>query len=341
MKSESVNVTVTESDEGRKSVISIGSSSAIADNDSNECTSEPENVVSYEEPLPEMLEDIVKGDELDDDVFQPAAESTMIATNFPIGNNESVCVGEAETIWSAERPGSLTDVEPKIERTSSIDEKHKYVDTERRRSNDEKGEILELPPKPVIVTDFGAGIVKVNDTIVHIRKKSRDIGQHSKKDEEPELMKVFARRSLKVKETDDIEQMLQDTVKSRDSDKENEDTNAPLQKTKTMDTVSSNAVQSKPVFSKFQRNFSHEPDKVVLAANVNENRQRCKSIPSEMEKCEKLPTSVPKNECPPTVAVSLPLASEDKGVTPFKRIQQRREEWEKRAQQAMKIHGTK
>lgn len=412
---DSINVTVTESADGQRSIISIGGSPVLIpeSDSSSEFAVEPcklaveveDETAIIVEPLPELLEDTIKMEELDDDVFQPTEAPSPPAAPTSLPPFDDYRVSATDTCEPAASPPPVPAAPKKVDNRRSTDEKRESAGDSRRssdekcesigsrrssddkresvggsrrssdgkrdsiggsrRSSDEKRESVELPPKPVIVTDLSAGIIKVNDTTVHIRKKSRDIGSqqlqqqhhHSKKDEEPELMKVFARRSLKLKETDSLEEMLLEAVKSRDSDKENEDANTPPPeerwkvKLEPSDAVSAAVLPPKPAaLSKFQRSISHDADsKMVLATNVNENRLRCKSISDEMEKCDRLQACSPPPSAAPTLqteCVSVSRAPptapcEEKTATPFKRIQQRREEWEKRVQQAMKVNGTK
>lgn len=309
---DSINVTVTESPDRQRSIISISSNDfAVTTADLLEAAAAEMSVDVSTEPSSEDLAD--KAEDLEDDVFQPQIESPSAMPVLDVAETDSENGGEA----------------PKEETVEMV----KRVER-------------ELSPKPVIVSDFNAGTVKVNDTTVIIRKKTAQ----PKKDEEPELMKVFARRSLKLKETDSSADEGSGH-KSRDSDKENEDANTitPLdeqsqpsrkKKNEAPDAVIA-AVPPKPTaFGRFQRSVSHDTEKSVLANSqpnhVNDKRQRCKSA-HDVDKRESDENKVA------TVVPSMPVlvSCDEKPVTPFKRIQQRREEWEKRAQQAMKVHGTK
>lgn len=189
--------------------------------------------------------------------------------------------------------------------------------------------------------------MKVNDTVVVMRRKSRDLNQQLR-DEEPELMKVFARRSLKLKESDDtgatsgeeLAECSSPPHKSRDSDKENEDANScqqPADDRKRKDSSPDSLLIVPRPFGKFQRSMSH--DTVPAVANASDRRQRCKSTPDEEGRPR--PPSTPAPELTSSSEGSDVAEERVAAATPFKRIQQRREEWEKRAQQAKKIHAVK
>jgi len=232
---------------------------------------------------------------------------------------------------------------------------------------------------------------------VVLRKKSlsREVG--SKKDDECELMKVFARRSLKVKDgeetlvisqawnTDSSPDSPQEKVegdqsnRSRDSDKENDGAESPKDERKK------EAKEMKPLTNTFKSEIIKAetkkdslPDKRLRIRNVadgpNSNADKApekakfgraallrsesaeeKAVPQlEVQVPPKLasrwmqpvaassppaspptttptPTLTPPPTPNPTTATPTPDAS---SLPRFKRIQQRKEEWEQRAQQA-------
>ncbi|XP_063228272.1 uncharacterized protein LOC134534122 isoform X2 [Bacillus rossius redtenbacheri] len=252
---------------------------------------------------------------------------------------------------------------------------------------------------------------------VVLRKKSlpRESGQQ--KDEEPELLKVFARRSLKLKDSD-TENLLQPvgtkswenhapndqtSLKSRDSDKENEGGESPREDRKKQHTkeplaesklhVETSEIVLRSSTSVSNSRLSNIPNKYQQRSHstglenggTNENvpvtfrkdgggspekRQRNRTVPESPgsgvdrtphrawaatrrdkdfdavigeEKVVLKPrgsaTKGVESEMPNTDkgAAAVPSAPKDDGSIPrFKRIQQRREEWEKRAQQAAK-----
>ncbi|XP_065206432.1 uncharacterized protein DDB_G0284459 isoform X2 [Planococcus citri] len=296
-----VNVTVTESS-GQRSIVSISSSV--------ETNSEPHSPSG-------------------DSVFEPLEFNETINNEIQQPTDQSIAVFDSE---------------------KDLDKKHTEEEEEIRAesppktlpSPKSKPKRDQPPPiiaeKPIIVTDFANGIVKVNDTTVVLRRK---VNVSQARDDEPELMKVFARRSLKLKEPDGLDEVIDIVTKSRDSsDKENEDNNSSSEE-QPRSANKKNEIKldsTKTAFSKFQRSVSQDVQMsksiTVLTSNNNEKRQRCRSIPNEMD------TTPPKSP-PPIISTNVgeeiiveKEKTEVKNETPYKRIQQRREEWEKRAQQA-------
>lgn len=396
LSDDCINVTVTEIDDGQKSIISIsgrpsisseleaeivassGCEADIDDDDDEEDTAKP--------AVPAVADEF-------DDVFEPVTESTRIEDTPPsptppsvpapatpiaplsISTNSQpdVCAHESVSPTSAPTTPELSAYQPvEFSPTTAApaDSKPPILAVKpgekvRLRSIGNRMDVNSAPPpppsKPTIVCDQTAGTMKVNDMVVVMRRKPVS----SSRDEEPELMKVFARRSLKLKEPDDGSALSGEELecssplhKSRDSDKENEDGNSsPPDERKRKDSAPDSAAP-RP-FAKFQRSISH--DMVPINTSSSDRRQRCKSTPDEAEKPERHTPpkqeapAQPKIERPPppsTPAPELTSPSDSSGSdtapeervtasTPFKRIQQRREEWEKRAQQAMKIHGVK
>lgn len=230
---------------------------------------------------------------------------------------------------------------------------------------------------------------------VVLRNKKTLVSQKRDKDsDEPELMKVFARRSLKLKDSD-VEALSQQVMvlveadnkkeseNKRDSDKENEGSESPgeerkkptfpaakeapkpkepLSESKDADVAlrkPSCAINNKlSVFgaSKYQRavtiSTSVPNNDANSNDNANEEKKRNKSfiepkvIPNyrsphimnmkEKDSLEiKKPEITKKNSEEFNVSLKKDFENEDY-VPRFKRIQQRKEEWEQRAQQNMK-----
>lgn len=222
-----------------------------------------------------------------------------------------------------------------------------------------------------------------SDTVL-LRRKSTQ--KKEKESEEPELMKVFARRSLKLKdsEAETLSQQVMVLVensqtetenntvnRSRDSDKENEFSESPqeerkkitfppketkpLNESKILD--SEVTIRTKPINNKiaafnnprFQKTTSLTPPALeknetrnnksyietkekpkIFEKNINRTR-----IMAFKEKEIEIKKEIKKDE----VITNLNLKGEfenEEYVPMFKRISQRKEEWEQRAQQAMK-----
>lgn len=315
-----VNVTVTELSSGQRSIVSIGSI---------EMNSEPSS----------PLVDSVFEPNFEDDEPEPVQSYVEELENVDVPEKFDFSEISAE-IEQVESPKEFEKEIPVVEEPSGPEIPPKPLSPKPEFQRVEKAE----KPTHIVVTDFANGIVKVNDTTVVMRRKTRDM--HAK-DDEPELMKVFARRSLKLKETDNLEELIDSVAKSRDSDKENEDFNSSSEERKKPEIKSE---PSKSAFSKFHRSLSHDVDTTknvsILTPNGNEKRQRCKSIPNEMDMAPIKPPPLVTNgeEKSDKVEIKSENIKEtvqkvEKVITPFKGIQQRREEWEKRAQHSMKVRG--
>lgn len=400
LSDDCINVTVTEIDDGQKSIISISGRPSISSEleaevvASSGCEADIDDDDEDEEDINKPVMSAI-ADEFDD-VFEPVTESTRIEDAPPSPAAPIVSAPATPTAPLSISISSLPDVSqhessspasplttpelsafhpaeypPTTAATVSADSKPPILaakpgEKARLRSIGNRMDVNSAPPppppnKPTIVCDQTSGTMKVNDTVVVMRRKPVSSGR----DEEPELMKVFARRSLKLKESDDCGALSGDELecssplhKSRDSDKENEDANSSPPDERRRKDSALDSMAPRP-FVKFQRSISH--DMVPITNNPSDRRQRCKSTPDEAEKRERQAPpkqeelDPPKNERPPppsTLAPELTSPSDSSGsdtapeeqvtaTTPFKRIQQRREEWEKRAQQSMKIHGVK
>ncbi|XP_072153790.1 uncharacterized protein [Bemisia tabaci] len=204
-------------------------------------------------------------------------------------------------------------------------------------------------------------------TTVVLRRKSDVKDLRSSKDDEPELLKVFARRSLKIKDSDIVEAVISDSresgAKSRDSDKENEEMDSPPEDRKFKEPIKSDLDNepTKPVFNfisnvnltkptllntynpaKYHRSLSHNADDlsntILLLSNQSENninnnifekRQRSKTLP-DLQVQKNTSNNLFMNESDNN------NTGDESETSGFKRIQQRAEEWERRAQLAMK-----
>lgn len=225
--------------------------------------------------------------------------------------------------------------------------------TERQTSEEEqkvfKDEIASLDKTDLSRSEASEEVV--------FRKKV--VSGHT--DEQPELMKVFARRSLKVRESEKIADDLQ---RSRDSDKENETNESPkeerkksyegeekkecetekegnrnLPKAKTVNEVKVNITPLKPevtsrknVFQRYGRSLSENNAKkeemdfkpFVLEENCLNKMRRTSDLTASNTAKEQ------KDE------IDEEVEEEEEEETGFKRIQQRKAEWERRAQQSAK-----
>lgn len=200
------------------------------------------------------------------------------------------------------------------------------------------------------------------DVVFRRKSLSREITKQ--KDEEPELLKVFARRSLKLKDNeipDELDIITNVPLKSRDSDKENECGDSPPEERKKIkesvleSKVKVETYEKPPILYKYQRSISSNCDEIsnttsILATHRKENnayekRQRSRTIPDT--KILEPPSSnitqkVLANLFEKEVEVinldkqNDSCQTEENAIPKFKRIQQRKEEWEKRAQLAMK-----
>lgn len=200
---------------------------------------------------------------------------------------------------------------------------------------------------------------------VVLRRKSLSRDVSKQKDEEPELLKVFARRSLKVKDCDipdELEMISDNPLKSRDSDKENECGDSPPEERKK---IKEPLIESKVrlesseksgnVVYKYQRSVSSNCDDVsntssILPLHRKENnsyekRQRSRTMPDTKiiepptsKITHRVLTNMYKEKEVEVISLDRPdeKRDQDENVPKFKRIQQRKEEWEKRAQMAMK-----
>ncbi|KAL0272913.1 UNVERIFIED_CONTAM: hypothetical protein PYX00_005727 [Menopon gallinae] len=197
---------------------------------------------------------------------------------------------------------------------------------------------------------------------VVMRKKPSATGKSG--DDQPELMKVFARRSLKVRESEEIAEEMR---RSRDSDKENENAESPKEERKKLikpepeekkpekpdnepgkknqeevviqvTPLKPEIVSRKSVFQKYGR----APEKLQKPGQENgslpgkQQQQRKEQSILEENKSNKLKEVKAEVVAVSCVKEANAITEEDPEETGFKRIQQRKAEWERRVQQAAK-----
>ncbi|KAL1110594.1 hypothetical protein AAG570_008122 [Ranatra chinensis] len=235
-----------------------------------------------------------------------STESTKIVTrqkSFSFGKqNSGVSLKDNFLVRKFEEPSKVdvkTNIElPKHEKKKNENDSPLKIASLADAKNLQKSTEKQCEKK-VESSEIKSSQALTEGDVILRRRPSREILKP--KEEEPELLKVFARRSLKVK---DVEEDV--PAKSRDSDKENEDCITERKKIE------------------YQRSVSTE-DCILSIHNVC--RQRSKTLP-ELSQHKQL--NIYKE------AETLNIEKEERNEEPkFIRIQQRKEEWEKRAQQAM------
>lgn len=247
------------------------------------------------------------------------------------------------------------------ERKSSKSESLKSADSSSQDSLDKLDD--EAPQTP---TD---GVV--------LRKKSL---VKQKAEEEPELMKVFARRSLKLKdsESEELSQQVKNMVqeddvlqKSRDSDKENHTDSPPEERKKSVITLetrrksigkeplsetkfveTTEVTLRKPVvannkFAAYQRTISLNTPKVVTEVVNTDLKIKKQSSFTERPKTENWFLNLKKQEEEKSedrkivsdeiiISPKSDFINEEEFTIKPKNFNQRKAEWEKRAQEALK-----
>lgn len=173
--------------------------------------------------------------------------------------------------------------------------------------------------------------------------------------DEPELMKVFARRSLKVKES---EKIVEEILRSRDSDKENEVVESPKERKKSFEEekregdimgVEGNKVTARVKSSSNEVKVNVTPLKPEITSRKNVIQKYGRSLSENNVKKEETEGSGKassvleennlnkmKNVTEITLSPVKKEQIEEEEETGFKRIQQRKAEWERRAQQGAK-----
>lgn len=149
--------------------------------------------------------------------FQSVLSSTSSMTDITTTNNVQVVNQNTDVI--IERRKSVSDEKIKFEK------KIEELKAERERSITNSDDT-----KPIVPSESRKSSLDDDNVVVVLRKKSLSQSNTNSKEDTPELMKVFARRSLKIKDTDDYQ--IYDTddgssiTKSKslnlDSDKENQ-----------------------------------------------------------------------------------------------------------------------
>lgn len=230
------------------------------------------------------------------------------------------------------------------------------------------------PTKNVLHTKPGDNVVivekqpqQVEEVVLRRKSQSGDC-------DEPELMKVFARRSLKVKD-EDKDGDDSESSRSRDSDKENEVAESPKEERKKKEEVRSPVVPLKPaaplkpsiparnsVLNKYARSLSENihpaddgksiadlknklngadkstlakrPTSVTIKDAAKETRTD-KSPEVEIKKIEQKEVVLEKIiDCEKPPVEKVEMVEEIVDGPGFKRIQDRKAEWEKRLQAA-------
>lgn len=194
---------------------------------------------------------------------------------------------------------------------------------------------------------------------VVMRKKPSSTGKSG--DDQPELMKVFARRSLKVRESEEIADEMR---RSRDSDKENENAESPKEERKKIVKAETDEkkgekgesegakspeevviqvtplkpeiVSRKSVFQKYGGRTTEKVQKTGQENGVAPGKQRKEQSVLEENKSNKLKEVKAEVVTGSCVKEANGMVDEDSEETGFKRIQQRKAEWERRVQQAAK-----
>ncbi|XP_066999308.2 platelet binding protein GspB isoform X3 [Anabrus simplex] len=393
---KSISVVTAPSPLNKKSVVSVTTSiplspsslkQSLKKQDSSESqtavlkkqrSSDFENIsiVEKDQPAPEISQEtsyqevVLRKKSLPWEISLKKDEDNVVLVERPSTVHESLCSQESTEVAPQRKTKSREFGSKKEEEivTSTVSEKHTSV-TESVTSQDST----------------------VSEVVLRKKSLSREIGQ--RKEEEPELLKVFARRSLKLKdsESEALSQQLtsdQQASKSRDSDKENEGGDSPREERKKQPskeplieskipmetTIKSSSIgitlnnprSSAPGAIKYQRCFSSgsngnsenssQGNETILAVYQKDNtgspekRQRSRTVPesprSDSNHIEKTPhrmwASLYKEnniELSGTTQADTQIHTTDKeetSIPKFKRIQQRKEEWELRAQQAAK-----
>lgn len=240
-------------------------------------------------------------------------------------------------------------------KTKSAKEPKNKSSIDRGPETSSKHVLVQKPPAENLLATEKTETTESEEVV--LRKKP---SVPSEKDDQPELMKVFARRSLKIKED---EELAEDVRKSRDSDKENDNSEPFKQERKrTSSETNKGQVSAEPpeptaVKPPVKSKTLQEPSKTVKTSffhrygrSTSENgivkpSDPEKGIPDKenilsvepvfQQEKGKAWEGVP---CDKVIDVTN-AASEGSGdaqESGFKRIQQRKAEWERRMQQAAK-----
>lgn len=206
----------------------------------------------------------------------------------------------------------------------------------------------------------------LNEVVLRRKSLSKEMIKNNKESDEPELLKVFARRSLKIPKDFDVNDNGVDfsnvKIVSKDSDKENEadviadkceniNQHFPLDndKLKVKKNYESIVITTNKNLDNEDKQKTHQKELIKpfnsnVKVNINENKMM--NIGNTVVKTLNINTEVIK-KVDDKLQQEEPVATETnvaKVTTPetvdnmkgFKKIQQRREEWEQRMQQARK-----
>lgn len=228
------------------------------------------------------------------------------------------------------------------------------------------------PPRPLRQKSLEPELLKkdscnnLNEVVLRRKSLSKEIMKNSNESDEPELLKVFARRSLKIPKDFDVNDNSIDftnvKIVSKDSDKENEavipDTceninqHFPLDNdkvklkknyesiiittNKNLDNDDTQKTQQKELIKPFSSNIkvninenkTMNTNNNTVVKTLNINTDVSKKVEDKAQNNETDSTDVNVNKIPSTETVD--------NMKGFKKIQQRREEWEQRMQQARK-----
>lgn len=275
----------------------------------------------------------------------------------------------------------ITPITPQINRIYK-----KHSDSSQRKSSTSRSESLKSADSSsqdsLDKLDADESPLTPTDGVV-LRKKSL---VKQKAEEEPELMKVFARRSLKLKdsESEELSQQVKNMVeessidssnKSRDSDKENHMDSPPEERKKTVITMeypkietrrksigkeplaetkfveSTEVTLRKPVvtnnkFAAYHRTISMNTPKVTEVVNTDLKVKKQSSF-NERPKTENWFLNLKKQEEEKSddrkivsdeilISTKSDFINEEEFSIKPKNFNQRKAEWEKRAQEALK-----
>lgn len=237
---------------------------------------------------------------------------------------------------------TITSMTPQSSRMYKKNNECNLVNSQQRKSS-----LSEKPPLKTkdYLSDRSSqdSLDKLEDDGVVLRRKS--LGKRSSSEEEtPELMKVFARRSLKLKdsESEQISENVQKELQNEPSDKEN----SPQEETQT-ETNDSKFIESvqvtlrKPLGNNklsYQRTASLQQSKVTNSEVSNVKKQPSLTERPKTEnwfintKKQEVEKEEHKSEI---IKVKSDFINEDFIAIP-KNFNQRKAEWEKRAQEAQK-----
>lgn len=339
------------------------------------------NVV-FKTPSPKIIEEQSKPKATTIFNFEP--EKDALKRKFSKEDVEIIDKEISEEIVEVPKTPLLVPIKPMTPQSTRIYKKH--TENSQRKSSTSRSESLKSAD-----SSSQDSLDKLDDRVdetpqtdgVVLRRKSL---VKQKAEEEPELMKVFARRSLKLKdsESEELSQQVKTMIeeesstdslhKSRDSDKENYTDSPPEERKKTVITKELPKVETrrksigkeplgetkfvettevtlrKPVvnnkFAAYQRTISMNTPKVTEVVN-SELKVKKQSSFNERPKTENWFLNLKKqeeekNEDRKIVSDEILISSksdfinEEEFTIKPKNFNQRKAEWEKRAQEALK-----